>query len=173
MNRHYDRYLTSKYVPLYQDRNKPMNQTAMCWGFDCGDGWFNIIKALSYDLCLPWLDAKRKYDIIKHREGYLWFNVMWGGNEPESERNYRITYSIIEQHHYEMEESVNKVPIARQVKEKYGGLRFYVDNATEEQYKLIDFVEGLSLSTCEVCGKMGKREGFGWITTRCKEHRSL
>ena len=23
-----------------------MTQTAMCWGFDCGDGWYNIIDAV-------------------------------------------------------------------------------------------------------------------------------
>ena len=28
------------------NRNKPMKETCMCWGFECGDGWFNILDQL-------------------------------------------------------------------------------------------------------------------------------
>jgi hypothetical protein len=45
-----DRYLCEKYPNLYRDRNAPMNQTAMCWGFDVGSGWFDIINNLSAQL---------------------------------------------------------------------------------------------------------------------------
>lgn len=27
-----------------------MTETAMCWGFDCGDGWFNIIDQLCLNI---------------------------------------------------------------------------------------------------------------------------
>ena len=26
------------------NRDKPMTETAMCWGFDCGNGWFQILN---------------------------------------------------------------------------------------------------------------------------------
>ena len=39
---------------LYAQRGKPMNETAMCWGFDCGDGWYGIIRELSEQL--EWLN---------------------------------------------------------------------------------------------------------------------
>ena len=66
----------------------------------------------------------------------------------------------------------NKVPQveAVQVKEKFGGLRFYVGEATIEQHAVIDFVESLSLKTCEVCGAPGRPRGRGWIKTVCDEH---
>jgi hypothetical protein len=50
----------------------------------------------------------------------------------------------------------SQVPPARmlQVKEKFGGLRFYVDDPTEEQSLVIGFAEMLSLSICERCGAM-------------------
>lgn len=38
-----DELLVKTFPLLYQDRNAPMNRTAMCWGFDVGDGWFSII----------------------------------------------------------------------------------------------------------------------------------
>jgi hypothetical protein len=54
-----------------------------------------------------------------------------------------------------------------QVKEKYGGLRFYVDGVTDAMYELIEQAERLSYHTCEACGKSGKTRGTGWIVTLC------
>ena len=167
MNKHYERYLTVKYAPLYKNRDA----SSMNWRFACNDGWFNIINTLSYHLCHSWLHAKKKYDQMKQHEGKLLYKVSWGGNEPESERNYRITDTVIERYRIDMEKAEECVPIARQVKEKYGGLRFYADNMSENHYMLINFAQSLSLTTCEICGKMGKQINAGWITTRCKEHR--
>ena len=56
-----------------------------------------------------------------------------------------------------------------QVKEKWGGLRFYVDG-TAEWLDFIDEMEARSLETCEVCGQPGKPREGGWIRTLCDEH---
>lgn len=55
------------------------------------------------------------------------------------------------------------------VKEKYGGLRFYVDTAPSWYYDLIDKYEELSLKICEKCGNPGvpKPSAGGWIKTYC------
>lgn len=58
-----------------------------------------------------------------------------------------------------------------QIKEKFGGLRFYVANATDLDYETIDQAEKDSLHLCEVCGAIGKpRVIGGWISTLCDEH---
>jgi hypothetical protein len=58
-----------------------------------------------------------------------------------------------------------------QVKEKWGGLRFYVGSANEEFFDLIDAAEEESYMICEECGEPGKlREDLGWILTLCDEH---
>jgi hypothetical protein len=44
-------------------------------------------------------------------------------------------------------------PKAFQVKEKFGGLRFYMTCGTDEISDLISEAEALSLKTCEECGK--------------------
>lgn len=62
---------------------------------------------------------------------------------------------------------------AVQVKEKFGGLRFYVDTTTEEGYKAIDASEELSLRTCEDCGGPGSPNDVGWITTLCDSCREI
>lgn len=39
--------LYKRYPSLYQQESKSPAETAMCWGFDCDDGWFSLIDALS------------------------------------------------------------------------------------------------------------------------------
>ena len=41
-----DAQLCQNYPRIFADRNLPMTETAMCWGFEHGDGWFNIINQL-------------------------------------------------------------------------------------------------------------------------------
>ncbi len=61
---------------------------------------------------------------------------------------------------------------AMQVKEKFGGLRFYTGPCTERGYTLIGLAEGMSVRTCEVCGKHGRTcvRGGSWLKTVCKAH---
>jgi len=60
--------------------------------------------------------------------------------------------------------------VANTVKEKFGGLRFYVNGASSEQYAQISFAESLSLKICERCGSTkGISQTKGWITTLCKD----
>lgn len=165
MNRHYDRYLVKKYQPLYADRYQPMTHTAMCWGFEVGDGWFNIINNLSYLLCYEWLSTKKDYERIAGRIGELKYPSL-----KADDYNPIITEDMILSAYNVMEEEAKKVPVATQVKEKYGTLRFYINGGTDKQYALIDFAEMMSGTTCEVCGKPGKQSKGGWVVTRCKEH---
>jgi len=57
--------------------------------------------------------------------------------------------------------------IATQVKEKFGGLRFYIESGSDTIFDLIDKAEALSERTCEMCGEPGKLRGKGWVSTMC------
>ena len=46
MKQELDQLLCEKYPKLMVNRNKPMIETCMCWGFECGDGWYNILDQL-------------------------------------------------------------------------------------------------------------------------------
>jgi hypothetical protein len=59
-----------------------------------------------------------------------------------------------------------------QVKEKFGGLRFYMNHSTEEIRRAIHEAEKESLMTCETCGRMGKLRGRSWYFVACDEHNS-
>jgi hypothetical protein len=55
-----------------------------------------------------------------------------------------------------------------QVKEKFGGLRFYVAAATDEVFDVIEAAEAESLTICEDCGVPGRpRTERIWIRTLC------
>jgi hypothetical protein len=57
-----------------------------------------------------------------------------------------------------------------QVKEKFGGLRFYINEGSDKMFEKITEVERKSYLTCEVTGKPGKlRNDLGWIETLCDE----
>lgn len=60
--------------------------------------------------------------------------------------------------------------IVMQIKEKFGGLRFYVQSATPQDYELIRAAEEKSYKTCEVCGGPGTPTDKGWIKTVCDTH---
>ncbi len=57
-----------------------------------------------------------------------------------------------------------------QVKEKFGGLRFYINEGSDEIHARISKAEDLSYETCEITGKPGiLRQDIGWWTTLCDE----
>ena len=104
--------LYEQFPKLYAQKDLDMQQTCMCWGICCGDGWYNIIEDLS-----------RKLEPL--------------GVE------------------------------AVQVKEKFGGLRFYLNGYNETASKLINKAEAKSIKTCELCGKPGKQRGTSWVRILC------
>ena len=65
-----------------------------------------------------------------------------------------------------------RAPITlKQVKEKYGTLRVYVEGGSDEAMELIDAAERASETTCEVCGRPGSIECIrGWDKCLCPAH---
>jgi hypothetical protein len=50
MNKKNTEKLLKDFPNLYKQYYLSPDQTCMCWGFGCGDGWFNILYKLSVDL---------------------------------------------------------------------------------------------------------------------------
>ena len=46
MKQELDALLCEKYPKMMVNRTKHMTETCMCWGFECGDGWYNILNLL-------------------------------------------------------------------------------------------------------------------------------
>lgn len=57
-----------------------------------------------------------------------------------------------------------------QVKDKFGGLRFYINDGSDEMYKRITRAEEESYKICEVTGDVGElRTDIGWYRTLCED----
>ena len=46
MRKELDDLLCARYPAILRDRHGSRPETGICWGFECGDGWFAIIDEL-------------------------------------------------------------------------------------------------------------------------------
>jgi hypothetical protein len=59
-----------------------------------------------------------------------------------------------------------------QIKEKFGGLRFYYSGGDDEISGMVRMAEAWADIACEECGAAGKRRSGGWIRTLCDTHEA-
>ena len=68
-------------------------------------------------------------------------------------------------------EDASKIAM-HQIKEKFGGLRFYTGGMLNDAFEIINKYEAKSFKTCEVCGDDGNLCINGsWYRTLCEKHR--
>lgn len=79
------------------------------------------------------------------------------------------------QHHIDWKNKqsviITQVTVA-QIKEKFGGLRFYYDGGDDEIRGMVRMAESWADKSCETCGSPGTSGGKGWIKTLCPTHRA-
>jgi hypothetical protein len=102
-----------------------MKENLMVFGFECGDGWYQLI----YDLSVKVEDVAQK---LKSQD---------------------------------IEES--ELPIVVQVKEKFGGLRFYMNHAPKELNDVINKTCEQSYEVCMQCAKPGSLRDEDYLITLC------
>jgi hypothetical protein len=164
MSPEHDQKLCNDFPEIFKDRHGGMRTTAMCWGFECGDGWYNIIRFL----CI-----KLMQDYNRTKDSYEHYKEMVETEDKSQWHRWQIENYTEEKLATKKQELDNTtIPIAVQVKEKFGGLRFYVNRATDKQHDMISFTESLSHYVCEECGTMKDVHCYdmGWIRTLCRQH---
>lgn len=177
MKQELDKLLCEKYPKMMVNRNKDMKETCMCWGFECGEGWFNILDQLMGNIQhhIDWKEKQYNW-AVKYNE---MAQQLKDGNSTLFDEEYKDTINLeykekrkqelIDQPLREVEQPVCQVTLD-QVKEKFGTLRFYYSGGDDYISGLVSMAESMSGVTCEECGNPGKQVGGGWITTLCKEH---
>jgi hypothetical protein len=174
MKQELDKLLCEKYPKMMVNRNLHMTETCMCWGFECGDGWFNILDQLMGNI-QHHIDWK-----VKQRESAIKYNEMvtqcQAGNFDLFETDHlslsqeykdKRLGEIIAGGRRELTETVPQVTLD-QVKEKFGTLRFYYSGGDDYISGLVSMAESMSGVICESCGNTGERKGGGWIKTICE-----
>ena len=173
-----DEKLAKAFSLLYADRSGDMRSTCMVWGFSCGDGWFDLIWDLSSKLeplieqqlkenpnmpCSGCACAKERHYGWKYNPGKCLAIHVDPTSEEEPPNNYFACFC-------EGYKSCHSR--ASQVKEKFGGLRFYMTTGTDEMLDLIEEAEEASYKTCEECGSQDATQNSnGWIRTLCEPCR--
>jgi hypothetical protein len=79
------------------------------------------------------------------------------------------------QHHIDWRNNNNgdiEQVVVEQIKEKFGGLRFYYQGGDEYISGLVTLAELWASNTCETCGQRGQRRSGGWVRTLCDEHEA-
>ena len=62
--------------------------------------------------------------------------------------------------------------VVAQIKEKFGGLRFYYEGGDDTIRGMVRMAEAWADKSCEECGAPGTAGGKGWIRTLCSTHRA-
>jgi len=109
--------------------------------------WFNVTGDIR---------QTRMVDGFAHGDG--WFYLLW-----------RLCEDL-EPLVAELEKQTGQQFEVLQVKEKFGGLRFYPNYNNDAISALIEAAGIESIHTCDVCGGPGRRRGTSWVETRCDEH---
>jgi len=141
MNKNKQEKIYKRYPDIFKEKDLSCQETNMCWGIACGDGW----EILIYAICNEIENIKRFYPGV---------NI-----------------------------------VATQVKEKFGGLRFYyrLENNESIEYNeceydrinamvdgAISIAESLSYAICEKCGstdQVKKHTNNMYIRSLCKKCR--
>ena len=132
-----EKKLYEKYPKIFRQKDLSMQETCMCWGCACGDGWYDLLDFVCSQIQhhLEWL-KNSGYEILPFAE------------EPKTEKWV---------HQLEFE----------QVKEKWGRLTIYFSGGDDHLEAIIHTVEGISLMFCENCGQRGSLRTEGWYRTLC------
>ena len=77
------------------------------------------------------------------------------------------------QHHIDWRTKYgNIVPqvVVHQIKEKFGGLRFYYEGGDDQIQGMVNMAESWAEHSCEDCGVPATRKTTGWIKNVCDKH---
>ena len=145
-------------------------------GFAIGEGWYFIIDELASQISsyTKWKRNTRAYQLrvarakAQGREAVL--RLVCKGKTPSHYDEQRVD-DIMD---YDQDPIVDKVDWIRvaQIKEKFGGLRFYYDGGDDHISGMVRMAEAWAGQTCETCGDKGKQRSGGWIRTLCDKHEA-
>jgi hypothetical protein len=189
MKKELQEQLFKKYPKIFQQKDLSPKQTAMCWGIETGDGWYQLIDGLCHHLQFNTDHNNNKF-IVKNRFYRVVLplidSVINAIPCPLNLETFNYKYPILAKIKYFLSRKytrfygkIEKIRVegneypqvqAIQVKEKYGGLRFYATGCSREQHAAISFAESWSYNICEKCGSTKDvSQTEGWIRTLCME----
>lgn len=179
MNPELDEKLTQAFPKIFCNRHGHPQTTAMCWGFDHGEGWYQILKTgctliqNHIDNRLYTIHNWQKYnqaleEAIEHTSMVPLYH--WYSGKPSEYMDKAFQHDIATKNYRVIPPEIPQL-VAFQVKEKFGTLRFYYDGGDDFCSGVVSMMESMTYHTCEVCGNLGKVYNDGWVVVRCDQHK--
>lgn len=158
--------------PVIEEVSELLNQKEMVipiqFGFECGDGWYMLLNELMGEIDNHLKNVNRNN---KNKFKYQW---MWN-----FQAYLRRKYNSKTRMYAFAEWIYKKAPRKKlpevtiridQIKEKFGGLRFYYTGGDDVIDGMTSLAESLSYKICESCGTTkGVGQTGGWIYTVCRD----
>lgn len=156
-----DKKLCEKYPKLFTNRRGSIHETCMAWGFECGDGWFDLLDKLCWII---------QSHLVSHAD-QIKYTKEWNKNVLDETYVWPVSSLPRPRQLREVPEELDQV-IVDQVKEKFGTLRFYYSGGDDYISGAVDLAESLSGRICEECGAPAEvKSTEGWVYTRCEQHK--
>lgn len=169
MNKELSKHLVTEYMEYFEylkDYEGPI--IPIQFGFECGDGWFMLLDELFGEIKnhIENVNRNRKHELRSNfakKLDRLRHRLPW-----KRQKLKNFIFWIVDK----FPRGVDPMPPIQitQIKEKFGGLRFYINGGDDSIYAYIGFAESLSYKICESCGtthNVGQTKG--WIYTCCKK----
>ena len=138
------------------------------FGFECGDGWYMLLDQLMGEI-QQYIKYKNESLDREFKIQFLWDLQRWFRFKSRKKGSWKEKLA---------EWIYEKAPKGKphifiridQIKEKFGGLRFYYSGGDDEISGMVRMAESLSYKICEYCGttiNVGRTQG--WICVVCKD----
>ena len=142
--------LTEKFPLLFTDAEQ---EPFTLFGFECGDGWYNILYCALNTIYHEFRQAQRQVSYYHTRVQENVDDVAARGHLQKA-----ITH---------LDACQQSLPRFVQIKEKFGSLCMYYDGGNDLARGVVNMAETLSELTCESCGSPATITTGSWRKTKC------
>jgi len=172
-----DRKIYTGEDPMDKEIQELLNQKEIVlpiqFGFECGNGWYMLLNQLMGEIQNHIVNENRNR---ANEFKYKWMKKLSFTLRIRTSAKQKLLRSIGEWIYKKAPRG--KLPLLNveitQIKEKFGGLRFYYNGGDDVIHGMVSLAENLSYEICELCGSTKNiMQTEGWITTLCEDCRSI
>jgi hypothetical protein len=183
--RDFEKYVMEKYPSLFEKDENGNPIPAGC-GIWCPEGWEGIVDDLCGAINQYTTKTYRSKMVIKNRLFYFIWRIPYNVLSAIHKFIYRRIINkpsfnklVNKLEHYLIKKSGKHISYEKvycrpvtidQIKEKFGGLRFYYTGGDKEVAGMVALAEFIASNSCELTGKKGKLcSRNGWLKTLSPE----
>ena len=161
-----DKALCEKYPKMFVNRHADMKTTAMCWGFECGDGWYNILDTLcealtnSYTTCIDFGNGQ----------------IEDAGDPPQViVTQVKEKFGTLRFYYYIKCQNLKYKELCAKYGDNHAAIQSWISDYEKYYDGAVHMAEVMSSRTCEVTGQQGELHSSGgtrngWLKTMSREH---